>query len=195
MDSKLTYRDTLTLVFVSIITDVFILFSLRSIVNWEWLMSCDTKNTCIIGIISIPLLYLEGHLIYALDNLFFIELLSQKFRFKLYNCKCTRWLFYIIYSSRIFGQKCIIASNGNKEVTKEIIDNLFTKIIDNISDRYYVIADFCKGAMFACMCAGIISCIYEDWMAVCGFAMCYFLLYFRAKRYSILYVKYRMETK
>lgn len=79
---ELSYRDYVVHVFTGIIFNVFLMLALFMSDSTPKVLTTEIPNQIIISIIAIPILFLEGHFILAIDRLLFIEIPSWYFRLK-----------------------------------------------------------------------------------------------------------------
>lgn len=77
-DGKLEYRDYVVHLFTGILLNVFLLAALFPALPDRW-WEYDLPNEIIISLIAIPILFVEGHFLLAIDRLLFIEIPSWFF--------------------------------------------------------------------------------------------------------------------
>ena len=70
---KLEHRNYVVHVFTGILLNVFLLAALFPALPDRW-WEYDLPNEIIISLIAIPILFLEGHFLLAIDRLLFIEI-------------------------------------------------------------------------------------------------------------------------
>lgn len=217
-DGNLTYRDYVVHTFTGILFNVFLLAAIWPILPPYW-WEHEINNELIWALISIPILFLEGHFILAIDRLLFIEIPSWGFRLTQRKNKKNEgetaeeqtdddeqdpapyraWrkklydkctvIFYLLFGKRIIGQKTI------RE--KEIGLIVKTKKDDKkkLSKRYFILSDFFKGVGCAAWIALVFACVQHNWWCVASLGLVISLSWFRCRLYSKLYVKNRYVKK
>ena len=189
-DGKLTYRDYVVHIFTGILFDVFLILALNPPLG-EYCYALDTSNEIILSLIAIPILFLEGHFLLAIDRLFFVEIPTWIFRktkvsFRDAKTKLFerhRFLFILLFGKRILGQKIIL------EIEQSEKSPLFDPDIANNSHRYYILSDFFKGEGCAAWIALIVSFVQCNCFAIVILLVVVVLSWFRARFYSRMYVK------
>lgn len=73
MEDKLTYRDFVANIFTGVLFNIFLLGVLWEKLPLQW-QEYKLHNEVILSLIAIPVLYLEGHFILAIDRFFFVEI-------------------------------------------------------------------------------------------------------------------------
>lgn len=216
LDSKLEYRDYVVHVFSGILFDVFLLTAIWPTLPLHW-WEHELHNAVVWSIIAIPVLFLEGHFILAIDRFFFIEFPSWCFGLKkqkknndgtvekpsddddqesapyreareiMYQ-KC-KTLFYLLFGKRIIGQKIIRKKNVGPLVKIKNRDK------ENRARRYYVMSDFFKGVGFSAWTSIIVAFALQNWHAVVILGLVIVLAWLRCRFYSRLYVKSSYKKK
>lgn len=72
-EGKLTYRDYVVHIFTGVIFNVFLLAALFPVLPDKW-WEYDLNNELIWTLVAIPILFLEGHLVLAIDRLVNVEI-------------------------------------------------------------------------------------------------------------------------
>lgn len=273
MKEKLTYRDYIVHIFTGVIFNVFLLVVFWPLLPANW-WQYDLQNSLIWSLAAIPILFLEGHFILAIDRFFMIELFKWRFiclvkrhrrkkeklgtttnkdsstgqeplsdstpdnkrlrallprnfvekhhhEFSEINCtekeekemapnkeihyriaayklrmkwydelyKQCKWLFLLLFSARISGQKVIRKDKDGPLVKTKKEEK------KALSTRYYVLSDFFKGICCASVIAGIISLCTANWWAAGAIFVVFVLSKQRERFYSMLYVKERYAKK
>lgn len=243
MKEKLTYRDYVVHIFTGILFNVFLLVVFWPLLPANW-WQYDLQNSLIWSLAAIPILFLEGHFILAIDRFFMIELFKWRFiclvkrhrrkkeklgtttnkdshEFSEINCtekeekgmapnkeihyriaayklrmkwydelyKQCKWLFLLLFSARISGQKVIRKDKDGPLVKTKKEEK------KALSTRYYVLSDFFKGICCASVIAGIISLCTANWWAAGAIFVVFVLSKQRERFYSMLYVKERYAKK
>ena len=70
-DSALTYRDYVVHIFTGVLFNIFLVAALWPIIPADW-RHYEFHNEIIMSLMAIPVLFLEGHLISAIDRLFMV---------------------------------------------------------------------------------------------------------------------------
>ena len=224
MEDKLTYRDFVANIFTGVLFNIFLLGVLWEKLPLQW-QEYKLHNEVILSLIAIPVLYLEGHFILAIDRFFFVEI--PKFCFIFRVCYFRRYLrkerqkpkqqttniHYrkVAYRLRRIFRKKILNKHkilffiflspriSGQRVIREDKDGYLVKSIDAKkkirSNRYYVKSDFFRGVCCAAIITGIIAACLYNWIAVGILAGVVVLSWMRARYYSWLYVKDRYKKK
>ena len=208
-DGNLTYRDYVVHIFSGILFNVFLLAALYTPDTilpdslYEIIQKLDFSGEIIFSIMAIPVLFLEGHFLLAIDRFLFIELPTWYFDCKrnknsepdnqkdAENPYCTarkqlyrkfKLLFHLLFTKRIIGQRII------KEVKENCI-LVKSKKGSGSSRRYYVLSDFFKGCGFAAWIALFVAFAKHNWWCVAALGAVIVLAWLRCRFYSRLYVK------
>lgn len=75
-DGKIAYRDYAVHFFTGVLFNFFLLLVFYPIYGIPKIFTEDIPNELIVSIIAIPILFLEGHFLSAIDRLLFMELPS-----------------------------------------------------------------------------------------------------------------------
>lgn len=216
---KLEYRDYVVHVFTGILLNLFLLAACRNSFPWHLLMR-NLPNQIILSLIAIPVLFLEGHFLLAIDRFFFIDFPS--------------WIYEIKDKKTTKGTNAGNATEGQDEEEQEPAsyrmarENLYDKckgifillfgkrIIGrktirerkdgplvktkkddkkNLAKRYYVLSDFFKGVGLSAWIALIVACTQKDWPIVAALGIVIVLAWLRCRFCSMLYVKYHYAKK
>lgn len=216
LDGKLEYRDYVVHIFSGILSDVFLLTAFWPTLPPHW-WEQELHNAVVWSIIAIPVLFLEGHFIMAIDRFLFIELPSwcfdlkkqkkkskgtdekmfdgdnqvsapyRKAREKLYQ-KC-KILFHLLFGKRVIGQKII-----RKEKVGPLV-KIKKEDKESQTGRYYAMSDFFKGVGLSAWIAVVVAFALQNWRAVVVLCVVIVLAWLRCRFYSRLYVKYRYKKK
>ena len=189
MESKLTYRDAIVQIFSGIFLNIslFLFFGEQSVLNVETMSSAS-----LFLIVFLPICFLEGNLLLALDNIIFFTTFKKDCKFSVFE-KFPR-LFLFFYSNRIIGQVLVHLKNNEKEnpITKESFKEFYKKIIrtkDNeTSSRYCTLNDFFKGVVLILLFDTVMSLCQLKYIYAIIFFGCLFLSYCRGIKYAHLYV-------
>ncbi|MBQ7489411.1 MAG: hypothetical protein IJT51_02695 [Bacteroidales bacterium] len=222
IDGTLTYRDYVVHVFTGTLFNVFLLAALytpdTTLFNplSEMLQKLDSTTEIILSLVSIPILFIEGHFLLAIDRFLFIESPTWLFFDKKHNKdksgnqSCAdndtqselpyyawrkqlyenrRLLFHLLFTKRIIGQRII------KEVKKDV--KLVKKKGEsgNLSTRYYILSDFFKGCGTSAWIALAVAVVKHNWWCVAVLGAVIVLAWLRCRFYSKLYVRTRYEKK
>lgn len=199
----LSYRDYVVHVFTGIIFNVFLMLALFMPDSTPKVLTTEIPNQIIISIIAIPIFFLEGHFILAIDRLLFIEIPSWFFRIKnkksvsgsgqpnkspfraarkdLYEKHPT--LFTVLFGKRIIGQK-VIQKAKHPDYVKTTGQNKLS-----VLHRYYILSDFFKGVGCAAWIALIVALTQQNWIVIVIMTVVIVLSWFRTRFYSSRYAK------
>ena len=200
---ELTYRDFIQVIFNGILANIALLFGLyicgidHIIDNEVFKLLMDYQ---LIGtIILLPVFFVEGHSIIALDKIIFNLILCKRIRLILFfsDCKFKRCLFDILYGCRIYGQKCYLFENYLRSRQGDVFRNDIQQIIEEKKksessekiNRYNTFADFFKGFCLIMFTLLIITFIQSEWMWFSVFMFIWLCSLRRQWFYSNLYVK------
>ena len=206
IDNQLTYRDNVVHIFTGILFNVFMAVAYCNNISsnlWE----IELKNEIILSFLAIPVFFLEGHLLLAIDRIFFIDIPRTYFLLKsrkmdtntdteeiyltarrnFYNKHS--FLFKLLCGKRIIGQKVIQEKENNLDLKTKREDNA------ELCSRYYILSDFFKGCGISAWIALIVACVKHNWWAVIIFSVLLFLLRQRCSFYSSSYVKNKYAKK
>lgn len=210
-DGKIAYRDYVVHFFTGVLFNFFLLLVFYPIYGIPKIFTEDIPNELIVSIIAIPILFLEGHFLSAIDRLLFMELPSwiyeknntissaegKLFRRSFKDAR-KKWykkcpvFFIILFGKRITGQKTIREIKNEEELV--INKNEENKVL---VQRYYVLSDFFKGVGCAAWIAFIIAVVQLfrfatllSWVILGILLMVILLSWFRCRFYSKLYVRY-----
>lgn len=191
---SLSYRDLVVYIFTGLLFNLFLWAALWPIlpVNfWEY----DLQNEVIWSLIAIPVLFLEGHFILAVDRLLFVEIpqiISVKYKKERMANKakafkeCRRdlktncsFLFYLLFGKRITGQITIQDKQSKQKIESE----------NSITDRYYILSDFFKGIGCSAWVALFVALYYCNWCVLFVLLAIIVLSWLRTRFYSSLYVR------
>lgn len=192
LESKLTYRDAIVQTFNGIFLNVslFLFFGEQTALNVEALPS-----TSLFLIAFLPICFLEGHLLLALDNILSFTTFKKDFKFSFLK-KFPR-LFLFFYGNRIIGQVLVLFQNNGKSEDIEAFKEFYNKIIrtkdDETSDRYCTLNDFFKGVVLILLFDTIMSLCQLKYIYAVIFLCCLFLSYCRGSKYARLYVRKKEE--
>lgn len=202
IDGTLTYRDYVVHVFTGILLNVFLLAALFPALPDRW-WEYDLHNEIIVSLIAIPILFLEGHFLFVIDRLLFIEIPSWFFRIKNKNSvpksdqpnknpfRAAREklyenrpaLFILLFGKRIIGQKVIQKAKHPDYVKTTDQEKL------SVLHRYYILSDFFKGVGGAAWIALIVALTQQNWIVIVIMAIVIVLSWFRTRFYSSRYAK------
>lgn len=211
-DESLSYRDYVVHIFTGILFNLFLLAAVWTILPPNW-WEYELHNEILLLLIAIPVFFLEGHFILAIDRFLFMEFFSwllhlinrkirkkqdikeeeqsdedesssnKKEREELYG-KCEKF-FYLLFAKRVIGQKIILKVDKKKKLEKTPA---------NIC-RYDMLSDFFKGVGCAAWIALFMALFVCNWcIAGCMLAVIV-LSWLRCRYYSWLYVKNAYSEK
>ena len=172
MSIDFTYRDYITLIFNGILLNLSLvfIFGLDNLRDNE-ILQFLINNQIIGASIALPVVFLEGHLLLALDKILF-EIIPEQIRLKLFlKGGLFRMLFYSIFWCRIYGQKLyyhrtildknddLLKSNKGSSIVDKIQNKMKKKTDKRIktSSRYYCFSDFFKGVCLTTFSCAILS--------------------------------------
>ena len=115
LEGKLTYRDYVAHIFTGVIFNVFLLASLFPVLPDKW-WEYDFNNELIWSLAAIPVLYLEGHFIHAINRFLLVAI--------------PKWVF--IFRVKCFRRK---QEKGQKKANND-------SILSKYSDKHYRIAAY-----------------------------------------------------
>ncbi|MBO4738300.1 MAG: hypothetical protein J5606_01935 [Bacteroidales bacterium] len=221
INGNLTYRDFVVHIFTGILFNLFLIVAL-----WSTLFPyCEEyaryDKVALSLVVAIPILFLEGHFILAIDRFFFIEIPKCYFMFRVcwfhrYLRKLrqkpkqkTTYIHYrkVAYRLRIIFRKklwhkhkilffiFLLPRISGQKVLREAKDGALveTSNLKNEADynRCYVLSDFFKGVCCATMITLVVAVCAYNWVAVGILLLIFILSRMRERFYSMLYVKYR----
>jgi hypothetical protein len=214
-DGNLTYRDYVVHIFSGILLNMFLLAALYTpgtiLPNslYEIIQKLDFSGEIILSLMAIPILFLEGHFLLAIDRFLFVELptwyLDRKRNkyskpdnhetavYSYYTVRKqlyikSKLLFYLLFTKRIVGQRIIKEVKGNCKLVKSQKDS-------GLSRRYYVLSDFFKGCGLAAWIALFVAFANHNWWCVATLGAVIVLAWLRCRFYSRLYVKEKYKKK
>lgn len=210
-DEKLNYRDYVVHIFTGLLFDVFLLAAIYPILPSGW-WKYDLLNELIWSLIAIPILFLEGHFLLAIDRLLFVEIPSWYFglknkkddnvdndeypddedgqapapyrhwRMKKYE-NCKAF-FCLFFGKRIMGQM------DRRRVKNEVLVKTTEENNLRKAARYDILSDFFKGVGCAAWIALFVALFQANWCIVgCMFGIIV-LSWLRCRFYSFMCVKY-----
>ena len=218
-DGNLTYRDYVVHIFSGILFNIFLLAALF---EPDWLlgmMSKNLRNEIVLSLIAIPILYVEGHFILAIDGLFMKEifkwyfiLLVKRFRhkqekdmqnkaeyhhseehYKIVAYKLRQRWYYTMYKKNKFWFFLLLSIRiSGQKVIKRDTEGVLVKVKNEdevLPTRYYVLSDFFKGVCCAACIAFVVSLCVCNWLVTGVMLLVIILARQRTRHYSMLYVK------
>lgn len=204
----LTYRDFIQVIFNGILANIALLFGLY-ICGIEHIIDNDVfkllvDNQFIGTIVLLPVFFVEGHTVIALDKIIFSLILCKKIRLSLFfsDCKFKRRLFDMLYGCRIYGQKCYLFEKYLRSRQGDVFRNDIQQIIEEKKrtktpeyiKRFNTFADFFKGFCLIVFTLLIITLIQSEWV---WFSVFFFIWLCSLRRqwfYSNLYVTKNYTT-
>lgn len=211
-DGNLTYRDYVVHIFTGILFNVFLMPALYTPDTVlppaisETLKELDTTTEIILSLVSIPILFIEGHFLLAFDRFLFVE-------FPTWWCDCkensdyepdnqnapakpyyaarkrlygnSRLLFHLLFTKRVVGQRII----------KEDCTLVKNQKDSSLSSRYYVLSDFFKGCGTSAWIALVVAVFKHNWWCVVVLGVIIIFAWLRCRFYSRLYMGSRYVKK
>lgn len=197
---KVNYRDAVSALFIGIIFNfgLFVvgygcMFSIDEILkiktyaaDYEIAMSCFYIIIC----------FIEGHLLLSFDILFYDYLLywiKGKRLYALYENKWTRWIFYLLYSSRLAGQKIILYHEKENTFLQEVDQYSKYHCIDQFikdnkgdvkTERINTLIGLFKGIMISCVILLVISLFVGNKFYIPYFGIIFILAWIRKIFYA-----------
>lgn len=227
-DGYLTYRDYVVHIFTGILFNVFMVAALYTpdtvLPNslYEMVQKLDSATEIILSLMAIPVLFIEGHFLLAIDRFLFVELPSWLYGLKKQKksqvadknddmiekkTDCYGHVSAPYRTARensyrkckiifyLFFEKRII---GQKIIRKSI-DGALVKTKNekkkSLSNRYYVLSDFFKGCGLAAWIALFVAVDRHNWSCVAALGTVIVLAWLRCRFYSRLYVKHGYKKK
>ncbi len=214
-DGELNYRDYVVHIFSAILFNVFLFLALKpSIPPCLW--DLELHNELILTLVAIPILFLEGHFLLAIDRFLFVELFSWMFNSKnkassikkdenedyedpsdkydqeLAPYRSAREHLYDKYKCKVlfyllFGKRII-----GQSIIREKKYGFWKAGTKNEKKRlrYDALSDFFKGVGCGAWIALIVAFTQKNWYAVAVLFGIIVLAWLRCRFYSMLYVKY-----
>lgn len=221
---NLTYRDYVVHIFTGVLFNVFMLVALFPILPDKW-WEYDLQNEVVWSLVAIPILYLEGHFILAINRLVMVVplkwyyiILVKKSRKKQKNGKKTKYDVpskYAEEKDRVAAYKWRMDRHeeiyqkqkvrfflflsariaGQKVVRKDKDGELTKNERTELTTRYYVLSDFFKGVNCSTCLVFFVAFFLFNWWAAGAMFIIHILSRQRARYFSMLYVKYRYKKK
>ena len=213
MENKFTYRDGIQILFNGILALLGLLFVLYMYgvnvldinVSEGKLITYVIENEVLMSVIVLPICFVLGQTVLAVDYFLFILCNSKKCRLKFFysNCFIVKFIFWLFYGCRVYGQKLYYHETELREKYEECKNNsayniveCTQKILDSHkegatkdSPRYKTFADFYKGfcmTLFSIMVAMIVKL---EWKYTVIFLFLWLCALLRQWFYSQLWVK------
>lgn len=210
-DGKLNYRDYVVHISTGLLFDVFLLAAVYPKLPPDW-WEYDLQNELIWSLVAIPVLFLEGHFLLAIDRLLFVEIPSWYFGLKnkkddnldndeypkdedsqdsapyrhwrMEKYENCKAFFYLLFGKRVMGQM------DRRRVKNEMLVKTTKENNLRKAARYDILSDFFTGVGCAAWISLLIASLQTNWCIVgCMFAII-ILSWLRCRFFSSMYVKY-----
>ena len=213
MENKFTYRAGIQIMFNGILALLGLLFVLYLYginvlditVSDGKLVTYIIENEVLMSVIILPICFVLGQTVIAVDYLVFILCNPKKCRLKFFYSRCiiVNYVFWMFYGCRKYGQKLYFFRNELRaehaslenhledivEDTQTFLDNNKKQTENKNAPRYSTFSDFYKGFCMTTFCIMVAMMIKHEWVWFGVFLFVWLCALLRQWFYSQLWVK------